>query len=74
LSQHLSQRALSPRKALAAASQATTFESQLIESQPEEEISAPTEGSQAGTAATTEASGDAEGDDDRDGDNFKGIN
>jgi hypothetical protein len=54
-------------------SQATTFESQLMESQPEVEISAPTEGSQAGTAATTEASGDAEGNDDRDGDNFEGI-
>jgi hypothetical protein len=45
----------------------------LIESQPEVEVSAPTEGSQAGTAATTVASGDAEGDDDRDGDNFEDI-
>ncbi len=63
-----SQRTLSPRQALAAASQATTFESQLLESQLEAEIVAPTEGSQAGTVATTEA-GDGGGD----GDNFDGI-
>ncbi|KAF2023163.1 hypothetical protein EK21DRAFT_81522 [Setomelanomma holmii] len=59
----------SPRKALAAASKAnaasqatataspsvTTFESQLLELQVEDEIVAPTEGSRAGTVATTEA-------------------
>lgn len=70
-SQHPSQRSLSPRQALAAASQATTFESQLLESQLEAGIVAPTEGSQAGTAATTEAGGDS--DNDGDGDNFDGI-
>ena len=56
-SQPSSQRSLSPRQALAVASQAITFESELSESQPEAEIVAPTEGSQAGTAATTEAGG-----------------
>lgn len=70
-SQRPSQRSLSPHQALAAASQATTFESQLLESQLEAEIVAPTEGSQAGTAATTEAGGDS--DNDGDGDNFDGI-
>ncbi|KAK1911226.1 hypothetical protein P3342_011828 [Pyrenophora teres f. teres] len=73
LSQPSSQRSLSPRQALAVApSQATTFESELLESQPEAEIVAPTEGSQAGTAATTEAGG-GDGDDDRDGDSYNGI-
>lgn len=33
----------------------TTFESQLLESQAQDEIIAPTKGSQAGTVATTEA-------------------
>ncbi|RYN60368.1 hypothetical protein AA0117_g13081 [Alternaria alternata] len=74
LSQRLSQRSLSPRQVLAAASQATTFESQLLESQLEAEIVAPIEGSQAGTVATTEAEdGGGNGDDDGDGDNFDGI-
>ncbi|KAF7577872.1 hypothetical protein PtrM4_021120 [Pyrenophora tritici-repentis] len=51
----------SPRKTLAAASQANasppipTFELQFLESQAEAEIVAPTEGSRAGTVATTEA-------------------
>lgn len=72
LPQRVSQRSLSPRQALAAVSQATTFESQLLESQPEAEIVAPAEGSEAGTAATEARSGD--GDDvDGDGDNFEGI-
>jgi hypothetical protein len=50
----------SPRKALVAASQATsspsvsTFESQFLESQAEAEIVAPAEGSRAGTVATIE--------------------
>jgi hypothetical protein len=44
----------------------------LLESQPEAEIVAPTEGSQAGTAATTEAGG-GDGDDDGDGDSYDGI-
>src|SRR5829696_6648308 len=50
----------SPRKALAAASQAIvllspepTFESQFLESQLEEEIVVPTEGSHASIVATT---------------------
>jgi hypothetical protein len=42
-----------------------------LESQPEAEIVALTEGSQAGTAATTEVGGNDE--DDGDGDNFDGI-
>lgn len=41
----------------------TTFESQLLESQVEDEIITPTEGSQAGTVATTEA-----------GDGYNGYN
>jgi hypothetical protein len=72
-SQPSSQRSLSPRQALAVASQAITFESELLEFQPEAEIVAPTKGSQAGTAATTEAGG-GDGDvDDGDGDDFDGI-
>ena len=44
----------------------------MLESQPEAEIVAPAEGSEAGTAATEARSGD--GDDvDGDSDNFKGI-
>lgn len=72
LSQRSSQQLLSPRQALATASQATTFESQFLESQPEAEIVGPTEGSHAGTAATAKA-GSGYGDNDGDGDNFDGI-
>jgi hypothetical protein len=54
---------------MADASQAITFESELLESQPEAEIVVPTEGSQAGTATTTEA---VDGDDGH-GNNFNGI-
>lgn len=72
LPQRVSQRSLSPRQALAAVSQATTFESQLLESQPEAEIVAPAEGSEAGTAATEARSGDRD-DINGDSDNFKGI-
>ena len=68
-----SYRASSPRQALAVASQATepiqTFESQLLESQLEDEIVGPMEGSQAATAPTTDAGhgdGDAEADADVD--------
>jgi hypothetical protein len=52
-------------------SQATTFETQLLESQIEADIAALPDGSELGTAATTEA-GDGDGDDDT-GDNFDGI-
>lgn len=84
-SQRPSQRASSPREALAAASQATapiqTFELELLESQPEEAIVRPAEGSELGTVATTEAGGgdsDGGGDGDNDDDatredNFDGI-
>jgi hypothetical protein len=65
-SQRPRQRSLSPRQALAAASQAIKFESELSESQPEAEIIVPIEGSQAGTATKTEAGRG-------DGDNFGGI-
>jgi hypothetical protein len=77
-----SHRAVSPRQALAAASQATepiqTFESQLLESQLEDEIVGPMEGSQAATAPTTDAghgNGDAEADADVNANNndFTGI-
>ena len=43
-----------------------------MESQPDAEIVAPTEGSHAGTAATADA-GSGDGDNDGDGDNFDGI-
>jgi hypothetical protein len=82
----LSQRAPSPREALAAASQATvpiqTFELELLESQTEDAIIAPIEGCELRTVATTEA-GNGDSDEDRDGDedadashedNFDGIN
>ena len=77
LSPRSSQRLSSPRQALAAASQATepvqTFESQLLESQPEAEIAAPTEGSVAGTVATTNAR-DNDRDDGEDTDNGEDSN
>jgi hypothetical protein len=78
-----SRRASSPRQVLAAASQATefiqTFESLLLESQLEDEIVRPMEGSQAATAPTTNAGhgdGEAEADADVDtnDDDFTGIN
>jgi len=81
-SSSLSRRASSPRQALAAASQATepiqTFESQLLESQLEDEIVGPMEGSQAATAPTTDAGhGDGDGEVDADvdanDDDFTGI-
>jgi hypothetical protein len=64
-SQHLSP---SP---LAIVSQATTFKTQLLESQIEADITALPNGSELGTAATTEA-GDGDRDDDT-SDNFDGI-
>jgi hypothetical protein len=51
---------LSPRRALAEASQASTFESQLRESRPEDAIVAPTEGSERATAASLAAALDNE--------------
>ncbi|KAF2832721.1 hypothetical protein CC86DRAFT_313931 [Ophiobolus disseminans] len=71
-SQRLSQRPSLSLSPLAAASQATTFETQLLESQLEAEIAQP-DGSELGTVATTEA-GDRERDgDDSDSDNFNSI-
>jgi hypothetical protein len=69
----------SPPSPPATASQATTFETQLLESHTEAEIALP-DGSELGTVATTEASivdRDGDGNEDRDdddGDNFDGIN
>jgi hypothetical protein len=71
----------SPPSLLPTASQATTFETQLLESHTEAESTLP-DGSELGTVATTEASivdGDRDRDrnrdrDDDDGDNFIGIN
>lgn len=79
-SQPASQRR-SPRKALAAASQATassqapTFESQFLESHVEDDIVAPTEGSRAATVATTEAGDRDNGQDEMSSaaDSFDGI-
>jgi hypothetical protein len=51
---------LSPRRALVEASQASTFESQLRESRPEDAIVAPTEGSERVTAASSAAAPDNE--------------
>jgi hypothetical protein len=62
---------LSPLSPPAIVSQATTFETQLLESQIEADITALPDGSELGTAATTEA-GDGDRDDDT-GDNFDGI-
>jgi hypothetical protein len=71
----------SPRKALAAASQATasspvlTFESQFLESHVEDDIVAPTEGSRAVTVATTKARDKDNGQDEMSStaDSFDGI-
>jgi hypothetical protein len=79
-SQPASQRQ-SPRKALAAASQATalslvpTFESQFLESHTEDDIVAPTKGSRAVMVATTEAGDKEDGQDEMisTADNFDGI-
>jgi hypothetical protein len=51
---------LSPRRALVEASQASTFESQLRESRPEDAIIAPTECSEKVTAASSPAALDNE--------------
>jgi hypothetical protein len=51
---------LSPRRALVEASQASTFESQLRESRPEDAIVAATEGSERVTAASSAAAPDNE--------------
>lgn len=68
-------RPLSPRQALAAASQGSdliqTFETQLLESQLEEDLIAPIDRSVAGTAATADAEVDDIHSDD--GDNFDDI-
>ncbi|KAI1669709.1 hypothetical protein L13192_05225 [Pyrenophora tritici-repentis] len=50
---------LSPRKALTEASQQPTFESLLRETQPEEAIASPTEGSEEATAALLTKASDA---------------
>lgn len=60
-----SQRSQPPRQALAAASQASTFESQSLESQLDAEMVAPIEGSHADTATTEAGSSVGDGDDDR---------
>jgi hypothetical protein len=59
LETQLSSPRLSPRKALVESSQATTFESQLRESQAEDAIVAPAEGSEGATAALSEAADEA---------------
>jgi hypothetical protein len=66
---------LLPRKALVELSQAPNFESQLRESQAEETIIAPIEGSEAATAALSAAAKTAmdEGFDAHLEDDFKGI-
>ena len=66
---------LSPRKALVESSQAPNFESQLRESQAEDAIVAPIEGSEAATAASSAAAKTAmdEGFDAHLEDDFKGI-
>jgi hypothetical protein len=51
---------LSPRRALVEASQASTFKSQLRESRPEDDIVAPTKGSERVTAASSAAVPDNE--------------
>jgi hypothetical protein len=69
-----SKRASSPRQVLPAVSQANsiqTYESHLLESQPEADIVAPTERSQAATVATAKAGG-SDGHN-GDGDNYDAI-
>jgi hypothetical protein len=75
----LSQRSLSPREALA--SQATespsepAWETQFLESKPEAEIAAPTEGSHAGTGSIADDAGAGRSTWETDGANhFDGIN
>ena len=64
----------SPRQALATASQANDFESQLRDSRPEFTIAAPVEASEAATVASTAPNEEEEdGFDTRFADNFDGI-
>jgi hypothetical protein len=64
----------SPRQALAIASQANDFESQLRDSRPEVEIAAPVETSEAATVASTAPNEEEDdGSDTRFADNFDGI-
>jgi hypothetical protein len=64
----------SPHQALAIASQANDFESQLRDSRPEVEIAAPVEASEAATVASTAPNEEEDnGFDTRFADNFDGI-
>ena len=64
----------SPREALAIASQADDFESQLRDSRPEDEVVAPVEASEAATVASTALEEeDEDGFDGRFADNFDGV-
>ena len=63
----------SPHQALAIASQADNFESQLRDSRPEVEIAAPVEASEAATVASTAPDEEDDGFDMRFANNFDGI-
>lgn len=65
----------SPREALAIASEADDFESQLRDSRPEDEVVAPVEASEAATVASTALKDEEDkGFDTRFADNFDGVN